>query len=202
MKHFPLYLALLFLAFNTKGQSNDPHVENQFLINVLWPGVAYEFGVSKTISIRLDAATSLGIIAFDDSSFDLYPRFDAQLRNYYNFERRITKGKSVSGNSGNFYGINAYYTSDVALLGNDFEPDIGNIIAFGPADFETFYIGATYGLQRTYTSGFNWGLQFGIGVISVDLDRSDSGGGVTATDDFSVYPNFRVTIGWVVGRKR
>ncbi len=199
MKHFPLFFTLLFLTFNVKGQS-DPQVENQFLINALWPGVAYEFGVTKTVSVRLDAATSLGIISFNNSSLDLYPRFDAQLRNYYNFDRRVEKGKLTTGNSGNFYGINMYYTSDVSLLGNDFEPEIANIIFFGPASFETFYIGATYGMQRTYSSGFNWGLQLGIGAISVDY--SDTSGGVTVTDQFSVYPNFRVTLGWVVGKKQ
>jgi len=201
MKHFPLFLALICIAISARSQT-DSNIENQFLVNALWPGVSYEFGVSKTVSIRLDAATSLGVIAFDDSSFDLFPRLDAQLRKYYNFERRLAKGKAISGNSGNFYGINAYYTSDISLLGSDFEPDLSNIIIFGPASYETFYIGATYGLQRTYASGFNWGLQFGVGVLSVDLENSDSGDGVTVTDNFSIYPNFRVTLGWVVGRKR
>ncbi|MEM1338437.1 MAG: hypothetical protein AAF634_12325 [Bacteroidota bacterium] len=200
MKHLLVGLLLIFVTFTGRGQSNDPRVENQFLINALWPGVAYEFGIAQHLSVRLDAATSLGVISFDGGGFDLYPRFDAQVRNYYNFKRRETKGKKVTGNSGNFYGVNLYYTSDVSLLGSDFEPDIGNIIAFGPASFETFYIGATYGLQRTYASGFNWGLQLGIGVISVDF--SDTSGGVTVTRESSVYPNFRVTIGWVVGRKR
>ncbi len=199
MKHFPLFFALLFLAINVKGQS-DIQVENQFLINALWPGVSYEFGVAKNLAVRLDAATSLGVISFNNSGFDLYPRFDAQLRKYYNFERRVEKGKSVSGNSGNFYGINMYYTSDVSLLGTDFEPEIANIIVFGPASFETFYIGATYGLQRTYASGFNWGLQLGIGAISVDY--TETGSAVTVTDQFSIYPNFRVTLGWVVSKKQ
>ena len=200
MKNVIVCLALLFLSYTTWAQADDPRVENQFLITALWPGISYEFAVAPNVSVRLDAATSLGIISFNNNSFDLYPRFDAQLRKYYNFDRRVEKGKSVNGNSGNFYGINMYYTSDVSLLGSDFEPEIANIIVFGPASFETFYVGATYGLQRTYTSGFNWGLQLGIGAISVDY--SDSSGGVTVTDQFSVYPNFRVTIGGVVGRRQ
>ncbi len=178
---------------------NQKNIEDQFLLNVAWPGVSYEFGVATNTSVRLDAATSLGVISFDNSGFDLYPRFDAQLRRYYNFDRRAKKGKPIKGNSGNFYGINMYYTSDISLLGNNFEPDLANIIVFGPASFETFYIGLTYGLQRTYTSGFNWGLQFGIGAISVDY--TDTGSAVTVTDQFSVYPNLRVTIGWVLGKK-
>ncbi|UJH66675.1 hypothetical protein [Allomuricauda sp. SCSIO 65647] len=189
--------SLLFL--NALMAQNQKKIEDQFLLNVAWPGVSYEFGIATNTSIRLDAATSLGVISFDNSGFDLYPRFDAQLRRYYNFDRRAKKGKLVKGNSGNFYGINMYYTSDISLLGKDFEPDLANIIVFGPASFETFYIGLTYGLQRTYTSGFNWGLQFGIGAISVDY--TDTGSAVTVTDQFSVYPNLRVTIGWVLGKK-
>ncbi len=197
MKHLLTISCALLLTMTSYSQS-DKNVENLFLANALWPGLSYETGITKNTSIRLDAAVSLGAISFDGSGFDLYPRLDAQVRQYYNFERRAAKGKNTAGNSGNFYGINMYYTSDVALLGNDFEPDLANIIVFGPASFETFYVGASYGMQRTYTSGFNWGLQMGLGVISVDY--SDSDGPVSATRGFSVYPNLRVTVGWVLGK--
>ncbi len=198
MKHLLLFSCAFLIVLSTYSQS-DKNIENQFLVNALWPGISYEMGIARNTAIKLDAGTSIGAISFDGSGFNLYPRLDAQLRQYYNFERRSSKGKNTAGNSGNFYGINMYYTSDVALLGSDFEPEIANIIVFGPASFETFYIGATYGLQRTYTSGFNWGLQFGIGAISVDY--SDSGGPVSVTERFSVYPNLRITVGWVLGKK-
>ena len=198
MKHLLTISCALLLTMTSYSQS-DKNIENQFLVNALWPGVSYETGIAKNTSIKLDAAVSLGVISFDGSGFDMYPRFDAQVRQYYNFERRSAKGKNTAGNSGNFYGINMYYTSDVSLLGSGFEPDLANIIVFGPASFETFYVGASYGMQRTYTSGFNWGLQMGLGVISVDY--SDSNGPVSVTQRFSVYPNLRVTMGWVIGKK-
>jgi hypothetical protein len=198
MKKFALLFCLVFTG-SSMAQS-DENIENQFTINGLWPGASYEFSVAKNTSVKVDAGISLGVISFDGASFDMYPRFDAQLRRYYNFERRSGKSKNTKGNSGNFYGLHLYYTSDVALLGTDFDPEILNILLFGPAAFETFYVGATYGMQRTYPSGFNWGLQFGLGVISVDY--TETGSAVTVTNEFSVYPNLRVTFGWVLeGRK-
>jgi hypothetical protein len=54
-------------------------------------------------------------------------------------------------------------------------------------------------LQPTYASGFNWGWQVGLGIISVDY--TETGSAVTVTDQFSLYPNLRVTFGWVLGKR-
>lgn len=198
MKIQPIIIAIFCFAINySQDQKN---VESQFLVNALWPGISYELAVDKNITLKFDAATSLGVISFDNSGFDLFPRFDVQLRSYYNFERRIEKGKTTSGNSGNYYGIHSYYASDTSLLGNDFEPDLANIIVFGPASFETLYVGATFGMQRTYQSGFNWGMQFGLGIINVDFDNNTDA--IQVTREVSLYPNFRVTIGWVIRMKK
>lgn len=155
-------------------------------------------GIAKNNSLKFDAGVSLGAISFNESGFDIFPRLDGQFRRYYNFERRKSKDKTIYGNSGNFYGVHSYYTSDFSILGTDFDPELTNIILFGPAAFETFYIGGTYGLQRTYASGFNWGWQVGLGFISVDY--WETGSAVTVTDQFSLYPNLRVTFGWVLGK--
>jgi hypothetical protein len=193
-------ILLFLLIVNSVFSQKDSDIQNQFLVNALWPGVSYELGVAKSSSLKLDAAVSLGVLSFDDSGFDVFPRLDAQFRHYYNFDRRRSKDKSTAGNSGNFFGLHGYYTSDISLLGSDYDPELLNIILFGPAAFETFYIGATYGLQRTYASGFNWGWQFGLGIISVDY--TETGSNVTVTDQFSVYPNFRVTVGWVLSKNK
>lgn len=193
-------IALVFGVFSINAQSSKNVEVHQIAINILFPGVSYEHGISSNKTVRVDGGISIGAISINDSGFDLYPRLDVQFRNYYNLDRRQFKNKNVTGNSGNFYGVHVYYTSDVALLGSDFEADLTNIILFGPASFETFYVGGTYGMQRSYTSGFNWGLQFGLGVISVDYSESNSS--VTVTEQFSVYPNLRVTFGWIIGNKK
>ncbi len=194
-----LILSLFFLSILGHSQSTE-NIENQFVLNALFPGISYETGIAENTALKFDAGVSLGLIDFTGESFDIYPRLDAQLRHYYNFNRRASKNKNTKGNSANFFGLHSYYTSDAALLGSNFDPDLLNIVLFGPAGFETFYIGGTYGLQRSYPSGFNWGWQFGLGVISVDF--TETGSNISVTDQFSVYPNFRVTAGWVIGAKK
>ncbi len=108
----------------------------------MWPGVSYEMGIAKNNSLKFDAGVSLGAISFNESGFDIFPRLDGQFRRYYNFERRKSKDKTIYGNSGNFYGVHSYYTSDFSILGTDFDPELTNIILFGPAAFETFISGA------------------------------------------------------------
>jgi hypothetical protein len=195
-----ILLASIFGVCLTNAQSSKNVEDHQITINVLFPGVSYEHGLSINKTLRVDAGVSIGAISFNDSGFDLYPRLDAQFRNYYNLGRRVSMNKNISGNSGNFYGLHSYYTSDIALLGSNFEADLTNNVLFGPASFETFYVGGTYGMQRSYASGFNWGLQLGLGVISIDYSESNSS--ITVTEQFSVYPNLRVTFGWIITNKK
>jgi hypothetical protein len=179
----PSYLFILSLLFcpSIKSVAQDvPTVEkNQFKIDFLSPGITYEHGLSTNNSLFTELGLGLGY-KYDDyfgSTFIAYPFVLAEFRHYYNFERRNRKGKNVSRNSGNYLGFNAIY---------NFEPITNQQQNF----VGSTNLSALYGFQRTYKSGFNLGLQAGVGYS------------IAKSDDDGFFPYLRFTIGWVLGKKK
>jgi len=93
-------------------------------------------------------------------------------------ERRLLKGKNIDANTGNYIALSILYSSGNSIFG-DLQLLSNNNLFLGPV----------YGMQRTYRSGFNFGLEFGVGYFQNDVD-----GGVSGRIDFN--------IGWVIGRNK
>ena len=162
------------------AQSNRRVEDGLFKINALLPGISYEFGVDDRTTINLDAVIGFALNGGSnrETSFGLYPGLGAELRNYVNFDRRIRKGKNISGNTGNY----------ISFL-NQFQ--LGKPV-IGGLEYNSSYfynVAAVYGLQRTYSKGFYFNLGFGPAVFFNEFDKT---AGILID----------ARIGWVIGGRK
>lgn len=103
----PLSIFLLFLitasAFSQSANNVEKH---QFKVNMLNPGVEYEVRLATNQTLDFGAGLQFGARG-GEGYFDwvFVPAFNAQYRYYYNFKRRIGKGKTISGNSANYIAL-------------------------------------------------------------------------------------------------
>jgi len=183
-KSFLSILAVVTFSI-VNAQSNNQVEDSQFKINLINPGIEYEVGLGKNQTINL--GIGLQFVANDtrdDFFYAFVPAINAQYRYFYNLERRLNKGKEINGNSGNYLAASGtLFTADV-IIGN---VDSGS----GTAGF----VGPVYGIQRTYPKGFNYTMEFGVGLYFVNDANFEAGiSGFGPTISFS--------IGWVVGGRK
>lgn len=154
--------------------------DQQFKINFLFPGLAYEVGIQNSSTLFFEVGTifGLGLDSENDIDVGLFPLLGAEYRYYYNFNRRLSKAKNISANSGNYVALATQY-----MHGN-------NLVSEFDLDWQdNFFIGPVYGLQRTSKKGFNFEIAFGAGYF-----QNNNESGITFGADFS--------IGWVLGKNK
>lgn len=186
---FYLYLFIILYSVSTRAQREPASVSSQFLkINLLVePGLDYEIKLSNKITL----GTTVGVTPvfarrYDRETFrsqtrwGLASKLQVYTRNYYNLGRRIQKGKSIRGNSGNYWGIDGTYMG---------VPYIVKPSEFDVSDISAFAFSVHYGLQRSSPHGFNFGFNVGLGVI-----REDG-----YTDP--LVPSLNLYFGWILFRK-
>ena len=183
-----LTICLHFIFFTqaqnvTERNSGNPFAlvnleRHQFKFNFLSPGFSYEFGIFKNVTVS--SSVGLGAATYEEGyAFGLV--LNNRARYYYNLNRRIGKGKNVSGNSGNYISAaQAIFFSQLRLATN----------IEGPSDFNIGFFGFVHGIQRTYPKGLNFTAEIGAGYYKGD--------GV-----FSGYgPLINLNIGWVATKRR
>lgn len=167
-------LSTIFLS----AQNSTMGVEKQlFKVNLLLtPGLEYEVGVSKNATLDFRLGTGLVYVRVnEEEDYGIFLNFEGAYRYYYNFEKRTSKGKNTSRNSANYVALTTFFASDDPIIG-DLEIDTDYIGQVGPV----------WGFQRTYNSGFNLGLELGLGYT---FGGSDS----------FVVPIFGFRLGWAFG---
>ena len=176
-----IFSLLLFLSFGVGAIAQSVNnVENQQLtLNVLLPGIIYEHGLSQnsTIAAEMTMGFAYRESDFVESGFGIYPIGRLQYRHYYNFERRLAKGKNIEGNTGN------YIAPTIAIQG-------GKAI-IGDLNYVSDYfggIGAVYGLQRTGQKGLQFRFEVGPGYF---FDEFES--------NFGIF--IALKLGWVISRR-
>lgn len=139
-------VTLLMFSGTSHSQTVDPtKLDNTFRVNVVNPGVEYEFGLSNTLAISLGTGVGYSgnfeeITLAKESGFqyDIAPFIDSQLKYIYNRPRRNYKGKNLAFNSGNYLSLR-------------FLTRLNSLDANFVRTTETDYsIGLTYGLQRSF----------------------------------------------------
>lgn len=174
-------LTLVFLTLTTfcaTAQFSKNVEDGLFKINALAPGVSYELGVGSNITINAEAFLGFALFGGTDreTRFGLYPGIAAEFRYYTNMNRRLGKNRNISGNSGNYVGLLNQYQFGTPVIGDlDFASDFFNSTAI------------VYGIQRTRSKGFYWGLAFGPGVF---VDEFETNTGLLID----------VRLGWVIGK--
>ncbi len=183
MKIYLLTVSLLFISL-VSAQSDKNVEEQQFKINFINPGVEYELGIAKNQTISLGIGLQFTAASVSTEFYYAFlPTLNAQYRFFYNMERRLGKDKNISGNSGNYIAASGTMFSSLFFIGN-----VDDVT--GSAGF----IGPVYGIQRTYQKGFNFNMEFGVGLYfasASDFQTVDSG----------IGPTISFSIGWVLGRR-
>ena len=149
-----LLLSFCFFTFLSINAQNQPSVEDGlFSVNILTPGLEYEFGLTNSTTLDLRAGSGFayrkGMLG---EGFGVYPIFNVQYRHYYNLKKRLEKGKNISNNSGNYIALSGTIQAGKPIIG-DLEYNEGYFGVIGPV----------WGLQRYYGAGFKLDLNLGGG---------------------------------------
>ena len=180
MKNTIFLSVSLLLASFLNAQSIRNVEDNQLVLNFLLPGVVYEAGISEnaTLATELTVGFAYRESTFFEDGFGIYPIGRFQYRYYYNFLRRLEKGKRIAGNTGNYLAPTIAVQSGKAIIGDlDYSSDY----------FAGF--GTVYGIQRTAPKGFQFRFEAG---PSYFFDEFDKGFGVLVA----------AKLGWVIRKQR
>ena len=151
MENFSISALLLFSLLSFAQTSKNVE-DGLFKINALTPGVSYELGIGKDLSLNFDALIGFALNGGTgrDTEFGLFPGVQADFRYFTNMGRRLSKDKIISGNSGNYLAVSNKLSSGRSTIGD---------LEFSSNYF--YGISIVYGIQRTRRKGFYWGLSFG-----------------------------------------
>ncbi|APQ18060.1 hypothetical protein [Maribacter hydrothermalis] len=180
MKKIIFVAAIFMITFYSNAQSGQFVEDGLLKANLLLPGVSYEFGVGKRTTINTEAIIGFALRGASnvETQFGLYPGFAADFRYYNNFNRRISKGKNSTGNTGNYFGFLNQFQFGTPIIGDlEYASDY------------YYNVALVYGLQRTYKKGFYFSLAFGPGVF-VNEFNTDAGVLIDAR------------LGWVIGGRK
>lgn len=156
MKKIVLSLCLI-AGLNCFGQDVTEELHEIIRVNVISPGIELEMPINNASSLALNAGVGVSgsykNLSYTNSGFTYFisPFMDLSYKNFYSLDKRIAKGKSISGNSGNYWGLR--------LLSNFKEFESENIIRKDNIDFA---FGPTWGIQRAYG---NFHFLFDIGSV-------------------------------------
>ncbi|MGB7785718.1 MAG: hypothetical protein WBL27_06420 [Salinimicrobium sp.] len=170
-----LLLSFCFFTFQFINAQDKPSVEDGlFSVNILTPGLEYEYGLTNSTTLDLRAGSGFAYSkGMSGEGFGVYPIFNVQYRHYYNLKKRLKKEKNISNNSGNYIALSGAVQGGKPIIG-DLEYNEGYFGVIGPV----------WGLQRYYRSGFKLDLNLGGGY----------GFNESGDSDFSLIIGFR--LGW------
>ena len=173
-------LALISIAFASNAQqftAQDEATTTKSVTNIsiLSPAITHEMAVSKNQTIFISGDLN-GIARYEEigntnprtinSYYGLAPSVTADFRNYYNFNKRLGKGKNINNNSGNYLALRSEYRFAPVINKDQFPTYNGG-----------FALGGVWGIQRVYRSGIYLGLSLGAGFLFGDKKFETTGMG-------------------------
>ena len=161
---FSLMVIFLLSAQLLKAQKQrDTVLRDVTRVTLINPGLSYEkaLGNFQTIQVHafMNTSAALGYSSALGWSGELYfdPAISAQYRYYYNYSRRLDKGKRTAMNSLNYFaGVYQGVFSRAPVVTDNPEQRSRRGI---------HTIGAVWGLQRNYRSRFSLDLNVGLGYL-------------------------------------
>ena len=151
-------ITLLFLSLSVLCDAQNASVEKSvFGIQTGFLGIWIhnESKLSNTIALRSEIGLDAGILFTDfegRSGFLLAPVLTLEPRFYYNLNKRNSKLKDISNNSGTFISLKTSYHPDWFVI-SDITDHITSDISFIP----------TWGIRRNIGVHFNYEAGVGIG---------------------------------------
>ena len=154
------FAILFFTVFTAKVQDDASTTKSVTNLSIISPALTHEMAIGKRQTIFV--AAQLGLIAryeninntTTNAYYGLILKLTADFRNYYNFERRLLKGKNIDNNSGNYLALRTGYTFAPTINKDQFT-NYNN----------GFMLGGVWGIQRVYNSGIYLGLSLGGGIL-------------------------------------
>ena len=152
-------LTLIFLLFPCVVLFSQEKATDLFSIKAGLVGawLGYEKSVNDVFTVNGEIGYEGGVFAGEiwenDFNYVFTSTLSLEARYYYNFNRRIEKGKNTLNNAGNFLGLELAFTPDWGTISNS--DDISVV--------RTFSIIPKYGLRRNLSNKFNFELAFGPG---------------------------------------
>lgn len=159
MKKYTLLLFIFILSISNAQTANNVE-DHQVQIGLPIPAILYEkgIGINTTLSIEAIFGFQYRDCSSCEAEFGIHPIVRGQYRYYYNMKRRISKGKNITGNTGNYIGALLLYQNGSPLFG---EIENSDVLGVGPV----------YGIQRTYKRGFFYRLEGGVAYLQDDFDQ-------------------------------
>lgn len=180
-----LFCTLSLLFYDVRGQGIQEKgygiinlQRHQLTINLLGPGLRYELGLLRNVSIS--TSFTPGLASYEEGySFGF--AWHTRIRYYHSFNNRLDVNKNIVGNSADYLApARSVFWGPLQISDNLNAPD----------DFAIAFYGAVYGVQRTYRKGFNFNAELGLGYY-----RGDG-----VPDGFGPLINF--TFGWVATKRK
>jgi len=176
-------LALIFLGLNINV--NSQNVEKTFFsiqtgLAGIW--INNETRLSNSIALRSEIGIEHDFFVgdqYDGAGFILQPVLTLEPRYYYNLEKRNSRGKKTSKNSGNYLSLKTSYHPDWFILNLD-----ENITK--TADLSII---PTWGIKRQIGSNFTYETGLGLGYRIVYLKPNYYNGSSQNVDDISTNRN-------------
>lgn len=176
MKYFLLTLICCGLTFIAKSQNASVEKSTSgFQIGVLGTWFYNEAKLSNKIALRTELGLDSGIFGIMHSyevGYILIPDITVEPRYYYNLNKRLTKSKSITGNSGNFVSLRTSYYPDWFVVTKNENLRPYNHIAIIPS----WGIKRNVGNHFTYEAGLGIGYRYyftkRVGFTENQLNRS------------------------------
>ena len=157
MKKSLLTLILCGLTFIAKAQNASVEKTTYGIqTGLLGVWLHNETKLSEQIALRSEVGLDSGIFAgtfYDKVGFLMVPVITVEPRWYYNLDKRVSKSKTIAGNSGNFLSLKTSYNPDWFVISNYDNLRVVNQVSVIP----------TWGIKRNIGNHFTYETGFGIG---------------------------------------
>ena len=169
-------ITLLFLVLSIviKAQEVKKATSNfNFKIGLIGTWVAYEHALNKNLTINSEIGYVGAILKGTNGNrldYIFKPMYNVEPRYYYNFDKRIDKGKKTNNNAANYLGLSFIYSSGNELTNTSIQAR------------ESFVILPRWGFNRNLSPSINFEFAIGTGygcakdiqggIIGLDLKFS------------------------------
>lgn len=178
-------LTLIFLGLNLNANCQTVGVEKTFFsiqtgLAGIW--INNETKLSNSIALRSEIGIEHDFFVgdqYDGAGFILQPVLTLEPRYYYNLEKRNSRGKKTSKNSGNYLSLKTSYHPDWFVLNLD--EDITKT-----ADLSII---PTWGIKRQIGNNFTYETGLGLGYRIVYSKPNYYNGSAQNVDDVSTNRN-------------